>query len=125
MKRVLSLVLLFGAVGCQDVAQAPTELTGPTPAEQSAQAAAAGTTTRLSPNVGRNGDRPAIDGDRVVWVATDFRVRLYDISTETERQISSSAASQADIDGNWIVWSGSGVGATDIYTYDLSTDTEQ
>ena len=83
------------------------------------------------------GSYPAIDGDNIVW--TDYRngtlypyltngdIYLYNVTTNTERQITPNPANQTApaISGNRIVWSDRRNGNQDIYLYDLTTDTEQ
>ncbi|MBI4003717.1 MAG: putative Ig domain-containing protein, partial [Candidatus Omnitrophica bacterium] len=73
---------------------------------------------------------PAIDGDRLVW--QDLRngnwdVYLYDLTTQTERRITSHAANQVNpaIDGDRLVWQDLRNGNWDVYLYDLTTQTER
>jgi beta propeller repeat protein len=71
-----------------------------------------------------------ISGDKVVWA--DFRngnfdIYLYDLTTNTERQITTDAADQYSpaISGDKVVWVDSRNGNCDIYLYDLTTNTER
>lgn len=74
---------------------------------------------------------PAISGNKIVWV--DSRngsndVYLYDLSTNTERRITSLASNyryDSDISEDKIVWYEYRDGIYDIYLYDLSTSTER
>jgi len=78
--------------------------------------------------------RPAISGDRVVWIDTrngNPDIYLYDLVTGIERQITTDTAPQGAprINGNRIVWmdwrDASGLQDADIYLYDLVTGTER
>ncbi len=79
--------------------------------------------------------KPAISGDRIVW--EDGRnwnvsrndIYLYDLSTNTEQQITASPYDEVSpaISGNRIIWRGwrDWENGADIYLYDLSTNTER
>jgi len=76
-----------------------------------------------------------IAGNRIVWQAiplpqdnNNFNIYLYDISTNTEQQITTGGpAFHGDpaISGDRIVWDDFRNGNADIYLYDLATNTER
>ena len=83
---------------------------------------------------------PAIYEDRIVWADNrngggrdeygkpdgNWDIYMYDLSTSTETQITSSNSTQwkPSIYGNRIVWEDKRNGNSDVYMYDLSTSTE-
>jgi len=75
---------------------------------------------------------PVISGNRIAWY--DYRngrwdIYLYDLSTKTERRITTSAAildhNSLIISVDKILWKDYRNGYYDIYLYDLSTNTER
>jgi TolB protein len=92
---------------------------------------AEGTETQITTN-SADQKHPAIYGDRIVW--TDYRngdgysnsdIYMYDLSTSTETQITTSGSAYSpDIYDDIIVWTDERNGNGDIYMYNLSTSTE-
>lgn len=103
-------------------------------------------TERLIP-AAESPQNPAIWGDEVVW--EDYRnaatfdecvqdpascallgnwdIYLYDLATDTERQITSDPRPQSvpDVSGDTVVWSDPRDDNWEVYSYDLSTDSER
>lgn len=72
---------------------------------------------------------PSIDGNRIVWQDDrhgNWNIFLYDLSTNTETQITSNSSDQTHpvISGNYIVWVDNRNGNDDIYYFDLKNKTE-
>lgn len=78
---------------------------------------------------GRDMWSPDISGDKVVWMdysALQYDIRMYDITTGTERNITNDVYYQGEpaISGDKIVWTDNRNGNYDIYMYNLTTNTE-
>ncbi len=72
----------------------------------------------------------AISGDKIIWRDNrngNYDIYMYDLATETERQITNDFEDQRDpaISGDKIVWTDRRNGNYDIYMYDLATETER
>ncbi len=80
----------------------------------------------------------AISGTKIVWTDdrristwnTHYGVFLYDLATNTERELTNSTGNGVfsvtpSIDGNRVVWASQSGGGYSVYLYDLTTDTRQ
>ncbi|MGC5325550.1 TolB family protein [Brevibacillus sp. SYSU BS000544] len=67
-----------------------------------------------------------VDGKNVVWLEDSKSIYLYNISTEKTTKITSDKAKpvDVDIDGNTIVWTDQRGGNSNIYSYNLKSNTE-
>ena len=86
----------------------------------------AGAARRITSADAQPASDPQISGDIVVYVdhrTGNFDIFAYDLSTNTERQITSSPSNDEwpDVSGSRIVWSR----GFDIYSYDLTTGAER
>jgi len=73
---------------------------------------------------------PAIWGNTIVWESPrngNRDIYLYDLGTNTERQLTTDPAFQVQpaIFGDKVVWSSGGIDGAGIYLYDLGTNTER
>ncbi len=66
-----------------------------------------------------SGHDPAIYGSKVTWADLSGVIHLYNLSTNKDIKISSSAASHPDIYDNKIVWFDKGSGVSRITIYDI------
>lgn len=78
-------------------------------------AASAAQVTRIG-----NGSDPAIYDSKVVWT-DDGVVHLYDLTTKTDTEVNSSAASYPAVYGNKLVWHDESSGVPRLAVYNIST----
>mgnify|MGYP000870971321 FL=1 len=76
--------------------------------------------------ISADGSKPAIYGDKIVYVKDSVNLYLYNISTSTETKISTIGSYKKSISiyGNRIVWEDYRSDHPDIYMYDISNSTE-
>jgi beta propeller repeat protein len=98
-----------------------------TPGQIVVQPLAGGAASAVAPG-SRHQDRPAIDGNWVVWEEylndTDAVIRGKNLATGETRNLSSTAGfrTNPDVRGTRVVWEDQRSGNGDIYTYDLAAN---